>query len=81
MKIVAVFSLILAMATSYPVVRTWTMSQLSSEINAKTDPALLPYLKEALNRIMTAMFVSETKVCNILIYFSIDCIKRISFFL
>ncbi|KAJ8717353.1 hypothetical protein PYW08_005752 [Mythimna loreyi] len=60
MKVLAVLSLCLAVATSYPVVKTWSLSQLSDAIeNDKAEPGMMPYLEEALNKIMYALFTGK----------------------
>ncbi|KAJ8718004.1 hypothetical protein PYW07_005934 [Mythimna separata] len=62
MKVLALLSLCLAVASSYPVVKTWTLSQLSSAIELKqAEPGMMPYLEDALNEIMYSLFTGKNE--------------------
>ncbi|XP_049877036.1 magnetosome-associated protein MamJ-like [Pectinophora gossypiella] len=55
MKVLAVFVALVALASAAP--RSWTLDELTAAIeNPATDPALKPYLIEALNQYMDALW-------------------------
>ncbi|KAF9424937.1 hypothetical protein HW555_000238 [Spodoptera exigua] len=60
MKVLLLLSL-LAVASSYPTVKTWTLSELSAAIeNKKGGRDIMPYLETALNEIMYGLFTGNT---------------------
>nr|XP_049701236.1 uncharacterized protein LOC110371264 [Helicoverpa armigera]XP_049701237.1 uncharacterized protein LOC110371264 [Helicoverpa armigera] len=62
MKVLLILSVYLAVATSYPVVKTWTLSALSEAIEtSKAEPGMMPYLEDALNQIMYALFTGTNE--------------------
>lgn len=68
MKVLAVFSLILAVAASYPIVETLTLSELSNAANSNANPELQPYFESAIDQIMENLF-SGRDVCEIFVIF------------
>ncbi|XP_022813981.1 uncharacterized protein LOC111347839 [Spodoptera litura] len=60
MKVILLFSF-LAVASSYPIVKTWTLTELSTAIETKqVGPDMMPYLEAALNEIMYGLFTGKT---------------------
>ncbi|CAH4034982.1 uncharacterized protein LOC123711696 [Pieris brassicae] len=54
MKFLAVFAALLAVGAASPV--AWTLQEIDSALqNPSTDPAIIPYLEAALNKIMNAL--------------------------
>uniref|UniRef100_A0A2A4J1K0 Uncharacterized protein n=1 Tax=Heliothis virescens TaxID=7102 RepID=A0A2A4J1K0_HELVI len=62
MKVLLLLSVYLAVATSYPVVKTWSLSALSEAIETKAEPGMMPYLEDALNQIMYALFTGNNEI-------------------
>ncbi|XP_075981525.1 uncharacterized protein LOC142980104 isoform X2 [Anticarsia gemmatalis] len=59
MKVLVILAAVLAVVASYPVVKTWTLQELSKAIELETEPAMQPYLEDALNQIMLALFTGQ----------------------
>lgn len=64
MKVILLLSL-LAVASSYPIVKTWTLTELSTAIETKqVGPDLMPYVETALNEIMYGLFTGKTDLIH-----------------
>lgn len=65
MKFFTVFVALLSVAFANP--GSWSLNQLSEAIqNPSTDPAVLPYLEQALNEMMDALFAGEPMVSSMM---------------
>ncbi|XP_047508302.1 uncharacterized protein LOC125051790 [Pieris napi] len=59
MKFLAVFAALLAVGAASPV--AWTLQEIDSALqNPSTDPAIIPYLEAALDKIMNALYEGLT---------------------
>ncbi|CAG9563852.1 unnamed protein product [Danaus chrysippus] len=60
MKFFAIFATVLAMAMAVPNSSVWTLQDLSEALqNPDTNPALIPYLEQALNQLMESLMAGH----------------------
>ncbi|OWR40752.1 hypothetical protein KGM_214309 [Danaus plexippus plexippus] len=60
MKFFAIFATVLAMAMAIPNSSVWTLQDLSEALqNPNTNPAFIPYLEQALNKLMESLMAGH----------------------